>query len=125
MPQMQHAGREVSILAAEPRMQETDQQIGIFETPAAESCVEAVHPVEIAPPDREIARTRPPPGTRSQLPQYPRRKWQQRREAVDLSPRPQRQPGAQAPALGLDRLRQDALGQVTRQQHAIAGDKPS
>src|SRR5207302_10272212 len=102
MPQMQHAGCEVSILAAEPRMQEADQQIGIFETPAAESCVEAVHPIEIAPPDREIARTRPPPRARSQLPQYSRRNLHQRREAVDLSPRAQGQQRGEATEFGVD-----------------------
>ena len=66
MPQMQHAGREGAVLAPHAGMQQPDQQIGILLAPAAEARVEAIDPVEIGAPDREIAGARAFPGLRPQ-----------------------------------------------------------
>ena len=86
MPQMQHAGGEIAVLAAHAGAHEPDQQIGILQPPAAIGRVEAVDPVEIAAPDREIARARAAPGARAAAcASGPSGNAEQRRQAVDAA----------------------------------------
>ncbi|HET7020330.1 MAG TPA: hypothetical protein VFI58_06415, partial [Xanthobacteraceae bacterium] len=61
LPEMNDAGRETSVLAAQAATQQSDQQIGIFTSPAGEAGIEAVDPLEIGTPNREVARARAAP----------------------------------------------------------------
>src|SRR5262249_18751593 len=66
IPQMEDAGREISVLATYAAAEQPDHEVGILEPPASIGRIEAIHPVEVAAPDREIAGTRAPPRVRSQ-----------------------------------------------------------
>src|SRR5262245_2277392 len=67
MPEMNDAGGETSVLAAQAATQQPDQQIGIFTSPAGEAGIEAVDPLEIGTPNREVAGARATPLPRPQL----------------------------------------------------------
>src|SRR6266508_6680892 len=99
MPKMDDAGREAAVLAAHARMQQADQQIGILATPAAEARIEAVDPVEIGPPDREIAGTRAQPCPRLQLAQRTERQPQHGGEPIDAAACASADPFGEAPFL--------------------------
>src|SRR4051812_14887918 len=105
MPEMKHPGGEISVLATHAGMQQSNKEIGILEAPAAVSGVEAIHAVEIVPPDRKVAGPRAAPGARPQLAQRSERDRQQRREAVDLALSAQAPPSTPPPPFGLAHVR--------------------
>src|SRR5262249_19963583 len=117
--------RMISVLAADARTQEPYQEIGILQAPACVGRFEAVHPIKVAPPDREIARARPAPRVRPQLAQRAKRQRQEGRQPVDLALPAQRQPVAQTQELDRARLSEDLIGELTRHQDAVAGHEPS
>src|SRR5450432_1029815 len=47
MPQVQHAGREASVLAPHAAAEEPNKEVGILASPAGELRIEAVDPLEI------------------------------------------------------------------------------
>src|SRR2546421_4642891 len=102
MPKMQHAGRKCPILAAHAGMQESDQQIGILQTPAAEYAVESIDAIEVAAPDRQIAGARALPIPAAQLAQWAERQPQRREQPVDFAALPPRHQIAQRPGLRRD-----------------------
>src|SRR5262249_10468729 len=121
MPQVQDGGRMISVLAAEARTQEPDQEIRILQAPACVARFEPVHAIKVVPPDREIARARPAPRVRPQLAQRAKRQ----RPPVDLALPAQRQPVARTQELDRARLSEDLTGELTRHQDAISGHEPS
>ena len=122
---MQHAGREHAVLAPHAGVQQAHDDVGILLAPAAVIGVEAVDPLEIGAPDREVAGARAAPAPAAQAPQRAERQMPERRQAVDAAARALRQPLRQAPALGREFFAQHARGQRGRQQHAVAGDEPA
>jgi hypothetical protein len=125
MPEMDHSGREISVLPPHACAEQPDQQIGILQSPAAIGRIEAIHSIEIAPPDSEVAGASAAPGGGSHFAARPYRERPQRRQAIDASLASQHKPGTQAPEPGLNRLGQDAPREFGRQQYAIAGNEPS
>ena len=123
MPQVQHAGREASILAARPGADEPDEQVGILEPPAGERRVEAVHSFEIIAKAGQIAGAGAPPGPPAELAQGTERQPDQGSDAVEISAPALRQKLSKPPALGLEAGREDALAQCGRQQNPVAGDE--
>src|SRR6516165_4404037 len=106
-------------------MDEPNEQIGVFTSPAAECRIEAVNAIKVATPDRKIAGARAAPLPRSELAHRPERQTRHRSQSVD--------PAAQAlfdPLAGRPRVRPQALAQHRRrqglrEQHTIAGDEPA
>jgi hypothetical protein len=125
MPEMQHAGREISVLAAHVRMQEPYQQIGILTAPSVIIRIETIDAVEIISPDREIARTRMLPFAGTQFAQRPERQRQHRCKPVDIVAAAPADPGRKIPVFRLEMLRQDAPREILRHQDAVAGDEPT
>jgi hypothetical protein len=82
---MQHSSRKQSILAAQPGVKQARQQIGILAPPACEPRVEAIDPVEIAAPDRKIARTRAAQDVSTDLTQGPKGQPQHRSQSVEIA----------------------------------------
>src|SRR5262249_13933948 len=125
MPQMEDAGCEIAVLSAHASAQQTDQQVGIPKAPAAVGRIETVDVIEIAPPHREIAGSRAPPGLGPELAQRAERQRQHRRQPVDLALAAQADPFRQAEQLDLAPFRQRPLGEFARHQDTIAGHEPT
>src|ERR671935_2153415 len=125
VPEMNDAGRETSVLAAQAATQQPDQQIGIFTSPASEAGIEAVDPFEVGTPNREVAGARATPLPRPQLTQGAERQPQQCRQPIDAAAQAVPYPPPRAPHLGSQLLAQHGIGEGRREQHAISGDEPS
>src|SRR5712671_4744751 len=125
MPQMQDAGCEPAILAAHAGPDEADEQVGVLPAPAAKRAVEAVHLLEIRPPERHVAAARPAPATRGQLAHSAKRQVRQRREAIELTARALYQPARKPPRFGHKPLMKNAVRQIRRQQNARTSDEPA
>ena len=85
MPEVQHAGREPAVLALDAGAQQTDQQIGILEPPADIAGVEAIDPIEVGAPDRQVAGSRAPPILRTNLSHRSEPRLHQRRNPIDVA----------------------------------------
>src|SRR5712691_4616217 len=125
MPEMQHAGRETAVLAQHAAADQAYEDVGILATPAREGGVETVDLVEVAAPERHVAAARAAPALGTELAQAVEPQIEQRREAIDVAARALGDPVGKTPMLGLEPFDQDALGQLARQQDAVAGDEPA
>ncbi len=85
MPQMDDPGGETAVLAPHAGAQQPDQEIGVLTAPAVEVRVEAVNRIEVAAPDREIARAGALPFVRFTLAQRTERQVEQRGQPVDAA----------------------------------------
>src|SRR5262245_26980215 len=125
MPEMNHAGGETSVLATQAAPQQPDQQIRIFTPPAGEAGIEAVDPLEIRAPNREVAGARTAPLSRPQLAQRSERQSQQCRQPIDSAAQAVPAPAPRAPRLRSQLLAQHGIGKGRREQYAVSGDEPS
>src|SRR5262249_49735061 len=125
MPEMNDAGGETSVLAAQAATQQPDQQIGIFTSPAGEAGIEAVDLLEIGTPNRAGAGARAAPLPRPQLTQRTERQPEQCRQPIDPTAQAVPHPPPRAPRLRSQLLAQHGIGEARREQHAVSGDEPS
>ena len=121
MPEVQYTGRPPAVLAAHARTNEPHKQIAILASPAGKISVKTINGDKVAAPHREIRPTRAPPLPPIHVTQRP--KWQpkQRQQPIDLAAGPLGNPLSDVPLFRRQPLAQDALRQVARNQHAIAG----
>jgi len=85
MPQMQDAGGKPPVFAAQPGAQETNDEIGIFQSPADKGIVEAIDAVEVLARDRKIARLGAAPTDAVQLAQGPKGQMHGRCQTIDAA----------------------------------------
>src|ERR1044071_559646 len=94
---MNHSRREYSVLAAHASVQQANEDVGVFLAPAAVVGIEAVDTVEVAAPNREIARSRTFPRLLPQLAQRAERQREDGREPVDAAGQTRAEPLRKAP----------------------------
>ena len=130
VPQVQHAGGEASVLAANAGTDQADENVGILAAPSGEGGVEAVDGLEVAAPERHVAAVaRRATRVARRLRNGSERQREQRREPVEVAACAQRKMCERPERLRLgpcrarrgERLRRQTL----RHQDAVAGDEPA
>src|SRR5688572_18510672 len=107
MPQVQHTGREASVLAPHTAADHADDDIGIFQPPADEGRLKSVDAIEIGAEESKIAAAHALPLICQTLAQWPERQVEQRQKAIDVTPRTPHRPRANARVFRLEIARKN------------------